>query len=44
MSTGFGFALLQMSDRPKAFMHVYMYGPLTQRELVDAVLSISPGF
>lgn len=36
MSTGFGFALLRMNDRLKPFM----YGPLTQRELVDAVLSV----
>jgi AcrR family transcriptional regulator len=37
MSTGFGFALLRMNDRLKPFM----YGPLTQRELVDAVLSVN---
>jgi len=36
MSTGFGFALLRMNDRLKPFM----YGPLTQRKLVDAVLSV----
>jgi hypothetical protein len=36
MSTGFGFALLRMNDRLRPFM----YGPLRQRELVDAVLSI----
>jgi AcrR family transcriptional regulator len=36
MSTGFGFALLRMNDRLKPFM----YGPLTQRELIDAVLSV----
>jgi AcrR family transcriptional regulator len=36
MSTGFGFALLRMNHRLKPFM----YGPLTQNELVDAVLSI----
>jgi AcrR family transcriptional regulator len=36
MSTGFGFALLRMNNRLKPFM----YGPLTQSELVDAVLSI----
>jgi AcrR family transcriptional regulator len=36
MSTGFGFALLRMNNRVKPFM----YGPLTQTELVDAVLSI----
>ena len=36
MSTGFGFALLRMNNRFKPFM----YGPLTQTELVDAVLSI----
>jgi AcrR family transcriptional regulator len=36
MSTGYGFALLRMSDRLKPFM----YGPLTQSELVNAVLSI----
>jgi AcrR family transcriptional regulator len=37
MSTGFGFALLRMHDRLKPFM----YGPLTQRELVDAVLLVN---
>jgi AcrR family transcriptional regulator len=37
MSTGFGFALLRMNDRLKPFM----YGPLTQRELVDAVLLVN---
>jgi AcrR family transcriptional regulator len=37
MSTGFGFALLRMNDRLKPFI----YGPLTQRELVDAVLSVN---
>ncbi len=36
MSTSYGFALLRMNDRLKPFM----YGPLTQSELVDAVLSI----
>jgi AcrR family transcriptional regulator len=36
MSTGFGFALLRMNNRVKPFM----YGSLTQTELVDAVLSI----
>lgn len=37
MSTSYGFALLRMNDRLKPFM----YGPLTQNELVDAVLSIT---
>ncbi len=36
MSTSYGFALLRMNDRLKPFM----YGPLTQSELVNAVLSI----
>jgi AcrR family transcriptional regulator len=36
MSSTYGFALLRMNDRLKPFM----YGPLTQSELVDAVLSI----
>ena len=36
MSSTYGFALLRMNDRLKPFM----YGPLTQDELVDAVLSI----
>jgi len=36
MSTSYGFALLRMNDRLKPFM----YGPLTQNELVNAVLSI----
>jgi AcrR family transcriptional regulator len=36
MSTTYGFALLRMNERLKPFM----YGPLTQGELVDAVLSI----
>ena len=36
MSSTYGFALLRMNDRLKPFM----YGPLTQGELVDAVLSI----
>jgi hypothetical protein len=36
MSTSYGFALLRMTDRLKPFM----YGPLTQDDLVDAVLSI----
>jgi len=36
MSTTYGFALLRMNERLKPFM----YGPLTQSELVDAVLSI----
>ncbi len=35
MSTSYGFALLRMNDRLKPFM----YGPLTQSELVNAVLS-----
>jgi AcrR family transcriptional regulator len=35
MSTGFGFALLRMNNLLKPFI----YGPLTQSELVDAVLS-----
>jgi AcrR family transcriptional regulator len=36
MSTSYGFALLRMSDRLKPFM----YGALTQDDLVNAVLSI----
>ncbi len=36
MSAGYGFALLRMNDR----LRQSMYGPLTQSELVDAVLSI----
>jgi AcrR family transcriptional regulator len=36
MSAGYGFALLRINDRLKPFM----YGPLTQTELVNAVLSI----
>jgi AcrR family transcriptional regulator len=36
MSSTYGFALLRMNDRLKPFM----YGELTQSELVDAVLSI----
>jgi AcrR family transcriptional regulator len=36
MSTGFGFALLRMNNRLTPFM----YGPLTQGELVDAMVSI----
>jgi AcrR family transcriptional regulator len=36
MSSTYGFALLRMNDRLKPFM----YGPLTQSELVDAVLSM----
>jgi AcrR family transcriptional regulator len=36
MSCTYGFALLRMNDRLRPFM----YGPLTQGELVDAVLSI----
>jgi hypothetical protein len=36
MSTSYGFALLRMKDRLKPFM----YGPLTQSERVNAVLSI----
>jgi AcrR family transcriptional regulator len=36
MSTGFGFALLRMNNRLTPFM----YGPLKQSELVDAVLSV----
>jgi AcrR family transcriptional regulator len=36
MSTSYGFALLRMSDRLKPFM----YGALTQNDLIDAVLSI----
>jgi AcrR family transcriptional regulator len=36
MSTGFGFALLRMNNRLRPFV----CGPLTQSELVDAVLSI----
>jgi AcrR family transcriptional regulator len=36
MSSTYGFALLRMNDRLKPFM----YGSLTQKELVDAVLSI----
>jgi len=36
MSTSYGFALLRMNNRLRPFM----YGPLTQSELVDAVLSI----
>jgi AcrR family transcriptional regulator len=36
MSSTYGFALLRMNDRLKPFM----YGPLTQSELIDAVLSI----
>jgi AcrR family transcriptional regulator len=38
MSTTYGFALLRMNDRLKPFM----YGGLTQSDLVDAVLSIRP--
>jgi hypothetical protein len=37
MSTSYGFALLRMNDRLRPFM----YGPLTQDDLVDAVLSIT---
>jgi AcrR family transcriptional regulator len=36
MSTSYGFALLRMSDRLKPFM----YGALTQNDLIDAVLSV----
>ena len=36
MSASYGFALLRMNDRLRPFM----YGPLTQSEIVDAVLSI----
>ncbi len=36
MSASYGFALLRMNDRLKPFM----YGPLTQGDLVNAVLSI----
>ena len=36
MSSTYGFALLRMNNRLRPFM----YGPLTQSELVDAVLSI----
>jgi hypothetical protein len=36
MSTTYGFALLRMGERLKPFM----YGRLTQSELIDAVLSI----
>ena len=36
MSTGFGFALLRMNNRLTPFM----YSPLRQSELVDAVLSV----
>jgi len=36
MSSTYGFALLRMNDRLRPFM----YGPLTQSELVDAVLSM----
>jgi AcrR family transcriptional regulator len=36
MSTSYGFALLRMKDRLKPFM----YGPLTQSDMVNAVLSI----
>jgi len=36
MSSTYGFALLRMNDRLKPFM----YGPLTQSDLVDAVLSL----
>jgi AcrR family transcriptional regulator len=36
MSTAYGFALLRMNNRLRPFM----YGPLTQSELVDAVLSV----
>jgi AcrR family transcriptional regulator len=36
MSSTYGFALLRMNNRLKPFM----YGPLTQSDLVDAVLSI----
>ena|SRR5216684_4442686 len=35
MSSSYGFALLRMDDRLKPFM----YGRLTQSELIDAVLS-----
>jgi len=37
MSSAYGFALLRMGDRLKPFM----YGPLTQSELVEAVLSMT---
>ena len=36
MSTSYGFALLRMNDRLKPFM----YGTLTQSDLINAVLSI----
>jgi AcrR family transcriptional regulator len=36
MSTSYGFALLRMNDRLRPFM----YGALTQNDLIDAVLSI----
>ena len=36
MSTRYGFALLRMNDRLKPFM----YGTLTQSDLINAVLSI----
>jgi AcrR family transcriptional regulator len=36
MSTSYGFALLRMNDRLKSFM----YGTLTQSDLINAVLSI----
>jgi hypothetical protein len=36
MSSAYGFALLRMGDRLRPFM----YGPLTQAELIDAVLSM----
>jgi AcrR family transcriptional regulator len=39
MSTTYGFALLRMNNRLKPFM----YGPLTQSDLVNAVLSIKVG-
>jgi AcrR family transcriptional regulator len=37
MSTTYGFALMRMGNRLKPFM----YGRLTQREIIDAVLSVS---
>jgi AcrR family transcriptional regulator len=37
MSTSYGFALLRMNDRLKPFM----YGTLTQSDLINAVLSIN---
>jgi AcrR family transcriptional regulator len=39
MSSTYGFALLRMNDRLKPFM----YGALTQSDLIDAVLSIKVG-